>query len=179
MSNSEPNINQNCDLSNFCANQSEYANFDSYSNHTQLHPIASEPISQWPSCQVEFNFVHHLPNQQIQLNQLNSCSFYNQSNNTDRSSSNTVPFVDNQLDHVSKCVKSKTKSNLTAIKRRSRQNFTPKQLARLEQVFDQSTHYPDWTTLSELATELKLPAERAQVWFQNRRAKFRRNAHNY
>lgn len=74
--------------------------------------------------------------------------------------------------------RSNSKSKLTSIKRRSRQNFTPKQIEALERVFEQSTHYPDWTTLTQLAKQLKLPPERAQVWFQNRRAKFRRNANS-
>ena len=60
-------------------------------------------------------------------------------------------------------------------RKRCRHNFTDKQSSVLEKVFDVTTHYPDWVTVLDLAKRLKLPSERIQVWFQNRRAKFRRN----
>lgn len=60
-------------------------------------------------------------------------------------------------------------------RKRCRHNFTDKQSSVLEKVFDVTTHYPDWITVLDLAKRLKLPSERIQVWFQNRRAKFRRN----
>ncbi|RWS01880.1 intestine-specific homeobox-like protein [Dinothrombium tinctorium] len=61
-------------------------------------------------------------------------------------------------------------------KRRFRNNFTIHQTSILERVFEQSTHYPDYSTLSQISKQLKLPISRIQVWFQNRRAKFRRNS---
>lgn len=61
-------------------------------------------------------------------------------------------------------------------KKRTRYNFTPGQTRTLERSFDLVTHYPDFTAMEELAKQLSLPVERVQVWFQNRRAKFRRNA---
>lgn len=60
-------------------------------------------------------------------------------------------------------------------RKRCRHNFTEKQSSVLEKVFDVTTHYPDWVTVLDLAKRLRLPSERIQVWFQNRRAKFRRN----
>lgn len=59
-------------------------------------------------------------------------------------------------------------------KRRNRHTFSPKQISILENIFDLNTHYPDTCTLITLSKKLKLPMERIQVWFQNRRAKYRR-----
>lgn len=60
-------------------------------------------------------------------------------------------------------------------KRRTRQNFSSSQTKALEQSFDLVTHYPDFNAMEELSKRLNLPVEKIQVWFQNRRAKFRRN----
>ncbi|CAF1369754.1 unnamed protein product [Adineta steineri] len=64
--------------------------------------------------------------------------------------------------------------NINKKQQRKRSVFDLEQIRQLEHVFDQITHYPDLSLRQHLTLITQLPDKKIQIWFQNRRAKWRK-----
>ncbi|KAL3317979.1 hypothetical protein Ciccas_003364 [Cichlidogyrus casuarinus] len=82
------------------------------------------------------------------------------------------------LDSPSSCSskQNRKKSSASAKKvQRNRTLFTQTQIETLEREFEK-THYPDLYARDSLANSMGLPENKIQVWFSNRRAKWRKDS---
>lgn len=75
---------------------------------------------------------------------------------------------------IDKTQRNSSQDNFQIKRQRKRSVFHLEQIQQLEYVFIKITHYPDLSLRQQLTLITQLPDKKIQIWFQNRRAKWRK-----